>query len=98
MKKQQYTVQALKQQLYTLFANGYTKQDASAIVGITPKTAGVWIKQYTKALTDLQTIKNNILVRMAKETASPDIPTAEIHNLSIALSVIDKQIKAIQNS
>lgn len=92
MRKTTNEAQTERGEFYQLINEGYNQKEAAAKIGITEKTAGNWAKQRKKGLADLLIIKKNIVKRLATETANPLIPSNEIHNLTTALSVIDRQI------
>ncbi len=84
----------LKKEYCRLLANGYTQRQASESVGVSEKTGMNWAKKRNQSLSHLLTVKKNIIARLAVETAKPDTLSVDIHNLTTALSVIDKQINS----
>lgn len=96
MRKTTNEAKTEKVEFYRLLNEGYNQKQAAQTIGINEKTASSWAKQRKRNLTDLLTIKKNIIKRMATETAIQNTPTAEIHNLATALAVIERQINAAE--
>lgn len=96
MRKTTNEAKTEKVEFYRLLNEGYNQKQAAIKIGINEKTASSWARQRKSGLTDLLVVKKNIIKRLATETAKPNTPTAEIHNLATALAVIERQISTAE--
>ncbi|MGJ1191819.1 hypothetical protein [Sphingobacterium siyangense] len=86
----------LKTEFYKLVDSGDTQKNVAKKLGITETTATTWMRQRAKPLKQLEQAKDKLLLRLAKACDNPNSTHVELYNLSMSVTIMEKQIKAIK--